>query len=107
MAVASVASPRLSTNLTFFEAPGTGTADADAAKASSDAANAHTASAVFLMVPPGIATGLAGPYPDPAPAMPCAGETSSAGLRSKNPDGLSQNETVSTGITGHSSGRVT
>src|SRR6266536_1471246 len=32
--------------------------------------------------------------------------TSSAGLRSKKPTGLSQNETVSTGITGQSSGRV-
>ena len=35
-----------------------------------------------------------------------AGATSSAGLRSKNPTGLSQNETVSTDMTGHSSGRV-
>jgi hypothetical protein len=34
------------------------------------------------------------------------GGTSSAGLRSKNPNGLSQNDTVSTGITGQSSGRV-
>jgi hypothetical protein len=33
--------------------------------------------------------------------------TSSAGLRSKKPTGLSQKETVSTAITGHSSGRVT
>ncbi len=33
--------------------------------------------------------------------------TSSAGLRSKKPTGLSQNDTVSTAITGHSSGRVT
>ena len=34
------------------------------------------------------------------------GGTSSAGLRSKNPNGLSQNETMSDGITGQSSGRV-
>src|SRR3984893_5127311 len=34
------------------------------------------------------------------------GGTSSAGLRSKKPTGLSQNETVSTDITGQSSGRV-
>src|ERR1700728_5355789 len=34
------------------------------------------------------------------------GGTSRAGLRSKKPNGLSQNETVSTGITGQSSGRV-
>ena len=34
------------------------------------------------------------------------GATSSAGLRSKKPVGLSQKETVSTDITGHSSGRV-
>ena len=34
------------------------------------------------------------------------GATSSAGLRTKKPVGLSQNETVSTDITGHSSGRV-
>ena len=33
--------------------------------------------------------------------------TSSAGLRSKKPTGFSQNDTVSTAITGHSSGRVT
>ena len=32
--------------------------------------------------------------------------TSSAGLRSKNPNGLSQNETESAGMTGQSSGRV-
>src|SRR5213079_1144859 len=36
-----------------------------------------------------------------------AGATSSAGLRSKKPNGFSQKETVSTGITGQSSGRVT
>ena len=35
---------------------------------------------------------------------PGDGGTSSAGLRSKKPTGLSQNETVSTDITGHSSG---
>src|SRR5215204_1021168 len=35
------------------------------------------------------------------------GGTSSPGLRSKKPTGLSQKETVSTDITGHSSGRVT
>ena len=40
-------------------------------------------------------------------ARPHVGGTSSEGLRSKNPTGLSQNETVSTGITGQSSGRVT
>lgn len=43
-------------------------------------------------------------------AAPCAGllgGTSSDGLRSKNPNGLSQKETTSAGITGHSSGRVT
>ena len=34
------------------------------------------------------------------------GGTSSAGLRSKKPNGLSQNETVSTGMIGQSSGRV-
>ena len=34
------------------------------------------------------------------------GGTSSAGLRSKNPNGLSQNETESQGMTGQSSGRV-
>jgi hypothetical protein len=34
------------------------------------------------------------------------GGTSRAGLRSKNPTGLSQNEIASTAITGHSSGRV-
>ncbi len=34
------------------------------------------------------------------------GATSSAGLRSKNPNGFSQNETVSAGITGQSSTRV-
>ena len=32
--------------------------------------------------------------------------TSSDGLRSKNPNGLSQKDTTSTGITGQSSGRV-
>src|SRR4029450_2280576 len=37
---------------------------------------------------------------------PSVGGTSSAGLRSKKPNGLSQKETVSTGITGQSSGRV-
>ncbi len=35
------------------------------------------------------------------------GGTSRAGLRSKNPNGLSQKDTVSTAITGHSSGLVT
>ena len=35
------------------------------------------------------------------------GGTSSAGLRSKNPAGFNQKETVSTAMTGHSSGRVT
>src|SRR3954453_2460775 len=42
------------------------------------------------------------------PALWCRGEagTSSAGLRSKKPKGLSQNDTVSAGITGQSSGRV-
>ena len=34
------------------------------------------------------------------------GGTSRAGLRSKKPKGLSQNATVSAGITGQSSGRV-
>ncbi len=34
-----------------------------------------------------------------------AAYTSSAGFRSKKPAGLSQNATVSTGMTGHSSGR--
>ena len=34
------------------------------------------------------------------------GGTSRAGLRSKNPNGFNQNETVSAGITGQSSGRV-
>src|SRR5881227_3584426 len=33
------------------------------------------------------------------------GGTSSAGFRSKNPHGLSENETTSTGMTGQSSGR--
>src|ERR1700722_17948228 len=35
-----------------------------------------------------------------------SGGTSRAGLRSKNPNGLSQNDTVSTGMIGQSSGRV-
>jgi len=34
------------------------------------------------------------------------GGTSRAGLRSKKPNGLSQNDTMSVGITGQSSGRV-
>ena len=42
----------------------------------------------------------------PVVAMCGVGGTSSAGLRSKNPTGFSQKETVSTDITGHSSGRV-
>ena len=37
---------------------------------------------------------------------PAAREASSAGLASKKPNGLSQNETVSTGMTGQSSARV-
>src|SRR6202042_3174861 len=46
------------------------------------------------------------PRPDAADTSQWLGGTSNAGLRSKNPTGLSQKETVSTGITGHSSGRV-
>jgi len=53
--------------------------------------------------------------PQPAPSQPesaqvshsCGlGGTFRAGLRSKNPNGLSQNDTMSDGITGQSSGRV-
>src|SRR4029077_590865 len=52
--------------------------------------------------------GAAHPCPPPACAwQPAAAATSRPGLRWKKPLGLSQNETVSTGMTGHSSGRVT
>src|SRR6201995_2256041 len=51
------------------------------------------------------------PVTVPSPAIPSSGRwgdpyTSRAGLRSKNPAGFSQNDTVSAGITGQSSGRV-
>ncbi len=45
--------------------------------------------------------------PSRSAQCPGAGGTSSAGLRSKNPDGTSQKPAYSTGITGQSSGRTT
>ena len=49
--------------------------------------------------------GAAEPSPEWQPEL-LSGGTSRAGLRSKNPNGLSQNDTVSTGMIGQSSGRV-